>query len=92
MTSDTTNELDLESRIKHQRAALIEKLNGLKTDVRREAIESRSNLKARLSELTHLLKWGVADDWQSVSAPVTNKLEQWLAESGRQLVARYERP
>jgi hypothetical protein len=91
MTSNMSKELDLESRIKDQRAALIEKIGGLRGDVRPEALESRSNLKARLSDLAHILKWGVADDWRSVSAPVMNKLEQWLAESARQLVARTER-
>ena len=81
---------DLESRIKARRAALIEKLGGLRGDVRPQAVESRINFKARLTDLAHILKWGVADDWQNVTAPVANKLEEWLAESAQQLVARTE--
>jgi hypothetical protein len=92
MTSDTGKELDLESRIKDQRAVLFERIGGLRGDLRPHATESRSNLKARLTELAHILEGGVADDWQSVAAPVANELERWLAESARQLVARNEQP
>ena len=88
----TDKKPDLESRIKDQRAALIEKIGRLRGDLRPQATESRRNLKTRLTELAHLLDWGVAGDWQNVSALVANKLEQWLAESARQLVVRYEQP
>ena len=85
-------EADLESRIKARRAELIDKIGGLRGDRRREAAESRDKLKAKLSELAHMLKWGVADGWASVGAPLTNKLEQWLAEAARQLIAKSEQP
>ena len=88
MTSNT-DDLDLESRIKARRAVLLEKLGGLRGDVRPQAIESRSNFKARLTDLAHILEWGV-DDWQHVKAPVANKLEQWLADSAHQLVVTNE--
>lgn len=86
------SEPDLESRVRERRAALIAKLGGLRGDLRPEAIESRQKLKAKLSDLAHIVKWGVVDDWASLSAPLTNTLEQWLAESARQLVTRSEQP
>jgi hypothetical protein len=87
-----TSEPDLESRIKKRRAELIAKLGKLGGDVRPEATESRDKLRAKLSELAHIVKWGVADGWASLGDPLTNKLEQWLAESARQLIARNEQP
>lgn len=85
-------EADLESRIKERRAELIDKIGGLRRDMRPEATESRDKLKAKLSELAHIIKWGVADGWASLGAPLTNKLEQWLAESARQLITKNEQP
>ena len=82
-----TSEPDLESRIRQRRAELIAKLAKLKGNGP-EATESRDKLKAKLSELAHIVKWGVADGWASLGDPLTNKLEQWLAESARQLIAR----
>ncbi|HEU4726654.1 MAG TPA: hypothetical protein VFT22_02160, partial [Kofleriaceae bacterium] len=61
-----SSEPDLESRIKEKRAALISKLGDLRGDVRPEASESRDKLKAKLSDLTHILKWGVVDGWASL--------------------------
>lgn len=85
-------EPDLESRISYRRAQLIGKLGELKTDARLGVAEMRGKLKATLSELSHVVKWGVVDGWANVSAPVTNKLEQWLAGSARELAAKNERP
>ncbi|HEY6177916.1 MAG TPA: hypothetical protein VIX73_25855 [Kofleriaceae bacterium] len=84
--------LDLESRIRERRAALIDKLGALRGDVRAESVESRDQLKAKLSELAHIVKWGVVGGWANLGAPLTNKLEQWLAESARQLNTKHERP
>ena len=83
-------ETDLESRIKARRGELIDKLGGLRGDKRPEAAESRNRLKAKLSELAHIMKWGVADGWASVGTPLTDKLEEWLAEAAHQLTARYD--
>jgi hypothetical protein len=82
---------DLESRIRERRAEMIDKLGALRGDVRAESVESRDKLKAKLSELAHIVKWGVVGGWASVGAPVTNKLEQWLVESARQLDTKHER-
>lgn len=78
---------DLESRIKTRRAELIKVLADLKSDTRIEAAEARDKLKAKLSELAHVLKWGVVDGWASVGEPLTQKLQQWLAESAHQVPA-----
>ena len=76
---------NLESRIKERRTKMIEKIDGLRGDRRPEAVESRDRLKAKLSELAHLIRWGVVDDWASVSVPLVNRMEQWLAEAARQM-------
>jgi hypothetical protein len=81
-------EPDLESRIKERRAKLMGKLGELKLDTGPGAAEARDKLKATLADLAHVLKWGVADGWASVGGPVTQKLEQWLTASTRQLATR----
>ena len=80
-----SSEPDLASRIKVRRAELIAKLGELKVDVRLEATEARDKLKAKLSELAHLLKWGVVDGWASLGDNVKHRLEDWLGDSKRQL-------
>jgi len=84
------SEPDLESRIRARRAELRAKLVELKADTRREAIETRDKLKMKLSELAHIIKWGVVDGWASLGGPVTHRLDQWLAESEHQLVIKNE--
>ena len=83
-----SSEPDLESRIRVRRAELLAKLGELKTDKRLEATEVRDVLKAKLSELAHLLKWGsTADGWSSLGDNVKHRLERWLADSSRQIPA-----
>ena len=79
-----SSEPDLESRIKARRAELVAQLRELRTDRRLEAGVACDKLKARLSELSHLLKWGVVDGWASLGDKVKDRLEHWLAESKRQ--------
>ena len=79
-----SSEPDLESRIKMRRTELVAQLRELRTDRRLEAGEVGDKLKAKLSELSHLLKWGVVDDWASLGDKVKDRLEHWLAESKRQ--------
>jgi hypothetical protein len=76
---------DLKALIHARRAELIKVLVELKADTGMAAAEARDKLKARLSELAHVVKWGVVDDWASVGDPVTKKLQQWLVESARQV-------
>jgi hypothetical protein len=82
----------LESRIRARHAELLDKLGELKGDVRLGATEARAKLKAKLADLTHIVTWGVVDGWANLSGPLTNKLEQWLAESARHLVRKREQP
>jgi hypothetical protein len=79
-----SSEPGLESRIKVRRAELAAKLGELKKDLRLEATETRDRLKAKLSELSHLLKWGVVDGWTTVGGTVKQRLEQWLGDTERQ--------
>jgi hypothetical protein len=72
------SELDLEARIRVRRAELKAKLVELKGDRRMEAGESRDTLRAKLSELAHVLKWGVVDDWASLGDNMKRRLEHWL--------------
>ncbi|HEY0479831.1 MAG TPA: hypothetical protein VGD37_20070 [Kofleriaceae bacterium] len=87
-TKDPGAEPDLEARIKQRRAELIGKLGELKTDVRLGTAEARDQINATLSELAHVVKWGIVDGWTSLGVPVTHKLEQWLAASARHLATR----
>jgi len=79
-----SSEPDLEARIKLRREELIAKLRALKADTRLEAIEASDKLKAKLSEIAHLIKEGVVDGWASLGDNVKHKLEHWLAESNHQ--------
>lgn len=80
-----TSETDLESRIKLRRAELIGKLGEIRADTRLAATETRDRLKAKLSELAHIIKAGVVGGWTSLGDTVKHNLEHWLAESERSL-------
>ena len=84
----TSPEPDLESRIRLRRAELFVRLRELRGDRRFEAAEVRDKVKAKLSELTHLLKWGISDGWGSLGDNVKRRLEHWLRESRHQLPIR----
>lgn len=81
----TAPEADLESRIQQRRAELIATLGALRADSRLAAIEVRDRLKARLSELAHIIKVGVVDGWTNLGDTVKRKLEDWLTESERSM-------
>lgn len=84
-TAKQPQQPDLKSLIHARRAELIKVLVELKADTRIEAADARHRIKTKLSELAHVVKWGVVDDWASVGEPVTTKLQQWLAESAHQV-------
>jgi hypothetical protein len=73
--------VDLESRIKLRRAELLGKLDATRADTRRAATETRARLRARLSELAHIIKMGVVDGWANLDDSVKHKLLDWLAAS-----------
>ena len=70
---------DLESRIKTRRNDIIARLVALKADTRIETLELRDKLKAKLSELGHIIKEGVVDGWASLGDTAKQKLDHWLA-------------
>jgi hypothetical protein len=72
---------DLESRINTRRNEIIARLVELKADTRIEVAEARDKLKAKLSELRHIIKEGVVDGWASIGDVVKQRLDHWLANS-----------
>jgi hypothetical protein len=65
---------ELRDRIEARKHELLAKYNELKADTRKEAMEARSRVKARLDELEAHLKLG----WAKVNDEVRSKLSQWL--------------
>jgi hypothetical protein len=61
-----------------RRAELIAKLVELRADNRIEATEARDKLKAKLSELAHIIKESVVDGWASIGDVAKHKLDHWL--------------
>jgi hypothetical protein len=78
-----TSDSDLEARVKVRRVELVARLRELREDTRHEAGEAGDKLKAKLSEVGHIIKDGVVDGWSSLGDAVKQKLERWLAESVR---------
>ncbi|HEX3476875.1 MAG TPA: hypothetical protein VHT91_17740 [Kofleriaceae bacterium] len=76
-------EVDLESRIQQRRGELIATLGSLRADPHLVTAEVRDRLKARLSELAHIINQGVVDGWANLGDIVKHKLEHWLTESER---------
>ena len=78
-----SSEPDLESRIEQRRVELIGKLGEIRSEASLEVVQTGDRLKARLSELAHILS--VVDGWANLSDTVKHQLECWLAESERSL-------
>jgi hypothetical protein len=74
-------ESDLEARIKAHRAELLSKLVQLRANKRLVAKEAGDKLRAKLSDLAHIIKTGVVDGWGNLSDTVKHRLERWLTES-----------
>ena len=71
--------LDLEGRINARRAEIIARLVALKAETGIEAAAARSQLKASLSELGHIIKEGIVDGWANIGEIAKSKLDHWLA-------------
>jgi hypothetical protein len=69
---------DLEARVVARRTEIIAKLVALKDDTRQESAEARDKLKAKLSEVAHIIKEGVVDGWVNLGDVATHKLKHWL--------------
>ena len=85
-------EPSLESRTNARRAELIFKLTELRASTHLAAVEAGDKIKARLSELSHIVREGVVDGWAHLGVGVTAKLERWLAESAPQLAFQAKGP
>ena len=71
---------DLETRVTARKTELIaEIIEHKKNSSRVGAAEAIDALKARLSELAHIVKEGVVDGWANVGPSAKLKLEEWMA-------------
>ena len=77
----------LESCINTRRAELVFKLTELRASMHLEAMEAGDKIKARLSELSHILRESVVDGWANIGDGAKHKLDGWLAASAQQLAA-----
>ena len=70
---------DLETRIANRKQELIaEILEHKKNSSRAGAAEAIDKIKARLSELAHIVKEGVVDGWVNVGPKARVKLDEWM--------------
>jgi hypothetical protein len=78
-TADPPSVASLEERIQARRAEIIAKLVEIKAETGIEAAKTRDTLKAKLSELGHIIKQTVVDGWASISDAGKQRLDRWLA-------------
>jgi hypothetical protein len=69
---------ELEARIHARRSELIAQLVALKADTGKEAATTRAAIKAKLSELGHIIKKDVVDGWANLGSTVKFELDRWL--------------
>ena len=74
-------EVGLEQRISARRAELIAKLIDHRGSVHLDEAEAGDKVKAKLSELAHIMRENVVDGWSELGDGVKLKLEGWLVES-----------
>jgi hypothetical protein len=74
-----TREPDLEARVTARKAELIaELIEHKKNSSRMGAAEAVDKLKARLSELAHIVKEGIVDGWANVGPKARTRLDEWM--------------
>jgi 3-oxoacyl-ACP reductase-like protein len=71
-------EMDLETRIAKRKDELVAKLTELQANAEITAVEARDKIKARLSQLAHVVKEGVVDGWANINDATRSKLDRWL--------------
>jgi hypothetical protein len=83
---------DLETRVASRKQELIsEILEHEKNSSRARAAEAIDKIKARLSELAHIVNADVVDGWANVRPSAKLKLDQWIARVIQDVeVARHE--
>ena len=75
--ASTDEGLALQIRIAARRARLEDRLLELKDDTV-DGAEAHARLKAKLSELSSIIKEGVVDGWVNLDLSVKLQLDQWL--------------
>ena len=76
----TPRPLDLETRVGARKAELIAEIIEYKMNSSRVgSAEAIDRLKARLSELAHIVKEGVVDGWADVGPAARLRLDEWMA-------------
>jgi hypothetical protein len=71
---------DLEIRVAKRKQELISEIvEHKKNSSRAGSAEAIDQIKARLSELAHIVKEGVVDGWANVGPSATLKLDAWIA-------------
>jgi hypothetical protein len=78
-------EVALEQRISARRAELIAKLIDHRGSMHLDEVDAGDKIKAKLSELAHLMREGVVDGWADIGDGAKLKLERWLVESAHHL-------
>jgi hypothetical protein len=72
--------MTLEAQVSARKAELIAQIiEHKKNSSRPGAAEAVDRLKARLSELAHIVKEGVVDGWANVGPKATMRLGEWMA-------------
>jgi len=71
---------DLEIRVESRKRDLISEIvEHKKNSSRAAAAEGIERLKARLSDLAHIVREGVVDGWANVAPSTRHKLEEWMS-------------
>jgi hypothetical protein len=78
-------EVALEQRITVRRAELIAKLVEHRGNMHLDEVGAGDKVKAKLSELAHIMREGIVDGWSNIGDGVKQKLDRWLTESAQQL-------
>jgi hypothetical protein len=86
--SPAPSEVGLEARINVRRAELIAKLIEIRGSAHLDSVDAGDKVKARLSELAHIMREDVVDGWSTLSDTVKQRLDRWLTESAQHLVAQ----
>lgn len=71
----------LEQRIGARRGELIAKLIDHRGSMHLDEVEAGDKIKAKLSELAHIMREGVVDGWAELGDGVKLKLESWVTEA-----------
>lgn len=70
---------DLATRVADRKRDMISEIVELKKGSRLDAVETIDRLKARLSELAHIVKDGVVDDRAKIGDRTRRRLDDWIA-------------